>query len=131
MNKKTILLIILVAIISFVSGIVVKNVFEMVKLKTRTDTRIVNDVNRITNNEKPDQEKIESKEYIGKEKAKEIALKKANLKSSDVTFIKVESDMEKGIYIYEIEFRKDNREYSADIKADDGTILDWEEDFDN
>lgn len=77
--------------------------------------------------EKPVSDK--EKNIISKEKAKEIALEKANFKLSDVTFIKAEFDTENGTYVYEIEFKKGNKEYSAEIKADDGKIIDWEVDF--
>ena len=75
--------------------------------------------------------KSAEKAVIGKEKAKKIALDKANLKESEVSFVKIELDRDDGIWKYEVEFRKGLREYSADIKADDGKILDWEADFDD
>lgn len=82
--------------------------------------------------DKKDKEEIfKDKDFIGREKAKEIALKKANFKASDVTFIKVEIDNERGVYVYDIEFRKGNREYSAEIRAEDGKILNWETEIDD
>ena len=65
---------------------------------------------------------------IGVDKAKEIAAKKAGFAVSDVTFVKERLDIDNGIRQYEIEFIKDNTEYSADVSASDGTILDWDED---
>ena len=77
------------------------------------------------------QQKKEDTNWIGKEKAKEIVLEKSNLKLSDISFIKVDIDKENGIYVYDVELKKGNKEYSAEIKADDGTILDWEVDFED
>ena len=70
----------------------------------------------------------ESQGDIGIDKAKEIAAKKAGFAVSDVTFVKERIDIDNGIRQYEIEFIKDNTEYSADVSASDGTILDWDED---
>ena len=67
---------------------------------------------------------------IGIEKAKEIALKKAGLEAADVKFTEQSPDYEKGVKVYEIEFKKDRVEYSADIAAADGTIISWEVDND-
>jgi len=72
----------------------------------------------------------EEADFIGKDKAKALALKKAELKEEDVTFVKVELDRERGVYVYEVEFRKGFKEYNAEIKADDGTFVDWEVEFD-
>ena len=76
-------------------------------------------------------EVVNEKELIGKDKAKEIALKKAGLKEADVKFIKIELDRDDGIVVYEVEFKQGLKEFNADIKADDGKILDWEVDWDN
>ena len=70
-------------------------------------------------------------DFIGKEKAKEIALEKAGLNESDVVFEKVELDFDDGFYQYEVEFRKGKTEYSADIRADDGKIIEWDVDYDD
>ncbi len=64
------------------------------------------------------------------EKAKDIALKKAGLKESDVTFKKAKLDTEDGITVYEIEFTYGRTEYEAEINAADGTVLKWEIDED-
>lgn len=63
---------------------------------------------------------------IGKTKAKSIALKHADLKSSDVTFTKAKLDSDDGKTIYEIEFYKDNQEYDYDIDAKSGQILKYD-----
>ena len=68
---------------------------------------------------------------ITKEEAKTIALQKAGLKESDVRFVKVELDRERGIAVYDVEFNHGTKEYNAEIKAEDGTILEWDVDFDD
>ena len=50
---------------------------------------------------------------IGLEKAKSIALENAGLKSSQVTFRHAYQDYDDGIYVYEIEFVNNGREYDT------------------
>lgn len=80
---------------------------------------------------KPEKAVVDENKLIGVERAKEIALKKAGLKADDVSFRRVELDKDNRVQKYEVEFRKGNVEYEADIKADDGTILDWDVDLDD
>jgi len=70
-------------------------------------------------------------ETIGEEKAKKIALDKAGLNENEVDFIKIKFEKDDGIYIYEVEFKKGFTEYNADIKADDGKIIEWDIDLDD
>ncbi len=65
---------------------------------------------------------------ITADQAKAVALEKAGLTESEVTFIKVELDYDDGRRVYDIEFMKDTCKYSADILVSDGTIVAWEED---
>ena len=107
---------------------------KLIEIKDEKDFSTVTDADVIVttdkNNTKP--EKVyDDTGYIGKDKAKAIALDKAGLKESDVTFLKVEFDYDDGIYIYEVEFKKGLTEYSADIKGDDGSILEWDIDTDD
>lgn len=69
-----------------------------------------------------------SKNFIGEERAKEIALEKAALSASEVRFDRVELDLDDGVWRYEVEFRQGLTEYDADISATDGTILSWDVD---
>ena len=64
-----------------------------------------------------------SDDYIGKERAKEIALKHAGLKESDVRFEKVELDVDYDKTTYEIEFDYNYYEYEYEIDAHTGEIL--------
>lgn len=68
----------------------------------------------------------EKSKFIGEEKAKEIALKKANVTTESVIFDKVELEHDDGVWRYEVDFKKDTTEYDAEINAIDGSILKWE-----
>lgn len=67
---------------------------------------------------------------IGLDRAKEIALEKAGLSASDVTFTEAKPDYDDGRYVYDIEFRRGRTEYSAEILASDGTVISWDIDND-
>ena len=73
----------------------------------------------------PDKENL-----ISEDKAKEIALKEAGLKADEVTFSRTELEVDDGAWQYDIEFRKDTTEYSAEINATDGSFISWEVDND-
>lgn len=69
---------------------------------------------------------VDTNQFIGEEKAKEMVLSKAGFGADDVTFEKIELDKDDGAWVYEVDFRKDNTKYDAKVKADDGAILEWE-----
>lgn len=61
---------------------------------------------------------------ITEEKARTIALEHAGEKADEVTFLKLETDIEHDRTIYEVKFlTKDYRKYDYEILADDGTIM--------
>ena len=100
------------------------------KVENTADAMMGNDEkndNKIADNKNND---VDTSKFIGEEKAKTVALEKAGLKADEVKFQRVELDKDDGVWEYEIEFRKDNTEYEADIKAEDGTILNWDVDND-
>ena len=68
---------------------------------------------------------------ISEEKAKEIALNHANLKSDEVTFIKSNIEVDDGIEKYNIEFYHENKEYDYEINATDGSIIEYDFDVEN
>ncbi|MGN1118049.1 MAG: PepSY domain-containing protein, partial [Acutalibacteraceae bacterium] len=70
-------------------------------------------------------EKTSTETIISVDKAKEIALKKAGLKASDVRFVKAKLDIDDGIQVYEIEFISGSYEYEAEINAQSGIIIDF------
>ena len=67
----------------------------------------------------------EKSKFIGEEKAKEIALKKANVTTESVIFDKVELKNDDGVWRYEVDFKKNTTEYDAEINAIDGSIIKW------
>ena len=67
---------------------------------------------------------------ITKDEAKNIALKDAGVKAADVYGFEIEFDREKRYTKYEIEFNVGKTEYSYDIDAANGTILEREIDRD-
>lgn len=69
--------------------------------------------------------------YIDEQKAKSIALEHAKLNEQDVTFVKVQKDMDYNRQKYEIEFWKDNKEYDYEIDATTGEILSYDYDIEN
>lgn len=67
---------------------------------------------------------------IGIEAAKKVALKHAKLSVNQVTGLKAKQELEHGMWIYEVEFKKGRAEYDYEIQASNGKILDWECDRD-
>ena len=65
---------------------------------------------------------------ISSAEAEKIALKHAGLSASDVRMERTEYDLDDGVPVYEIEFRHGKWEYSYEIHAETGKILDWEKD---
>lgn len=71
------------------------------------------------------------KNYIGVDRAKEIALQNAGMLDSDVIFTETKLDYEDGIMVYEIEFTSGGYEYEYEINAKTGDIITSEKDFDD
>ncbi len=63
------------------------------------------------------------KAYIGRDRAKEIALSDAGVSESDVFDYEIEMEFEQGVMVYEIEFKCDGTEYDFDINAESGEII--------
>ena len=74
-------------------------------------------------------------QFIGGEKAKEIAFASAGVTATSVTNLEVELDCDDGILIYEVEFNAGRNEYEYDINAKDGNIvkssIDVNDDYDD
>ncbi|MCD7727079.1 MAG: PepSY domain-containing protein [Ruminococcus sp.] len=71
-----------------------------------------------------------SSSYISVSKAKQIALNKAGLSESQVTFEKAKLEEDDGIMVYEIEFKCSGIEYECTINALSGKILEYESEKD-
>lgn len=132
MRKRTA---VIIGIVSFIAGIIV-GVFSLcviqeLKVHLSPGFSIEADREKQQTSELPQENSIiSSSDFIGEDKAREIALEKAGLSASEVVFDRTELDFDDGIYRYEVEFRQGNTEYDADIKADDGTIISWDIDRD-
>lgn len=68
--------------------------------------------------------------YIGVDRAKEIALNHANLNESDVRFAKAKLENDDGRVEYEVEFYCGATEYDYTIDAVSGNIIEYDVDYD-
>ena len=67
-------------------------------------------------------------DYIGTERAKQIAFNRAGVSASQVKNLKVELDTDDGRAIYEIEFDANGYEYDVDVDAVNGNVVDFDKD---
>lgn len=81
--------------------------------------------------EAPKQTDSDDKNFIGVDKAKQIALAHAGFSEDEVRFTKSKLDRDDGRYEYEIEFRINGVEYEYEIDAKSGKILKHESERDN
>ncbi len=68
---------------------------------------------------------------IGKDAALNAALNHAGLKQTDVSFSKVEQDYEHSTMVYEVEFYYRGYEYSYEINAANGSVVEYEIELDD
>lgn len=68
---------------------------------------------------------------ISKEEALDIALKDAGVTKDSIRDYESELDRELGVLIYDIEFKSGDKEYSYEIHAENGTILDRDSEKEN
>lgn len=66
---------------------------------------------------------------VDREKAKEIALNHAGLKTENITGYKIELDRENGILYYDIEFDSAGYEYDYEVNAETGEIIKSQKDI--
>lgn len=140
MRKKYVLTVVVAVAFVFAAGIFAKDVVKIAKSEIReefTEKKLTAPTKKtkseaVVNNDNVEANQNEQKiEYIGEDRAKEIALEKAGFREEEVSFIKIELDRDNGILRYEVEFRQGFKEYSAEIKADDGQILEWDVEVDD
>ncbi len=79
--------------------------------------------NSSDNNSSSSNNKSSSANYIGEQKAKEIALKHAGVSESSAKELEAELDRENGTYIYDVSFKSSGYEYDYDINATTGEIV--------
>lgn len=65
---------------------------------------------------------------ITREEAMAIALEKAGVKEDEIRMEEFHIDRDDNRLVYEIEFRHENIEYSAEISVTDGRIVEWDVD---
>lgn len=75
-------------------------------------------------------QKATSSKFIEKDRAKEIALSHAGLSASEIREYQIELDYERGVAVYEIEFKSGAYEYDYYINAGTGAILKSEKGLD-
>ena len=63
-------------------------------------------------------------------RAKQIALSDAGLAEKDVSGLTVKTGTERGVKVYEVEFHVGRTEYSYDVDAASGEIVNWEKETD-
>ncbi len=73
---------------------------------------------------------VNKSQYIGKDKALEIALDKSGLDKSQISDYIVEFECDDGIITYDVEFYSGSVEYEFEIDATTGSILEYETDGD-
>lgn len=69
--------------------------------------------------------------YIGLEEARRIALERSGVSSADVRWEDREFDLDDGVPIYELEFTAGGYEYSCDVHAVTGKVLDYDAERDD
>lgn len=70
-------------------------------------------------------------QFIGKQNAKNIALKHAGISIKKVNFVTVRLDLRDNKFIYDIEFYSGNTEYDYEIDAVNGSILAYDFDIEH
>lgn len=68
-------------------------------------------------------------QYIGKARAKQIALDKAGVSASKADFRYVKLDSDDGVKVYEVKFYVGDFEYEVEINARTGAVRDYDKDF--
>ncbi len=86
-----------------------------------------NDMKQVGDVTDPDS-KVNTEDYIGFDRAKEIALDKAGISAEQAIFEEVSLDEENGIMVYEIEFKHQHIEYGVHINAVNGEIVKFNKD---
>lgn len=135
MKKKTVVILLVVVVIaSVLLGVVGARLLPGM---TSSDSPVKNhasDKNRddVTDysGDKNYKKAPESAEFIGDDKAKEIALERAGLTEADKPRVHVELDSDDGRWEYEVEIKHNGYEYDCEINAKTGEIIKWESEKD-
>lgn len=89
----------------------------------------------VQQNPQPAAEKQEAQaavpEVLTAAEAQAVALAHAGLTEAEVTGLRAEYDVERGIPEWEVEFRSGNMEYDYEIHGETGKILSWDKERDD
>lgn len=89
----------------------------------------INELNLIIGTAGAETEKVyatgnaSDKAYIGEMKAKDIAFADAGVNEADILFYEMDMDVERGVMVYEMDFKHGGYEYEYDIDAQNGDIV--------
>ncbi len=82
-------------------------------------------------NDDKDDDKLPIGQYISAENAKHIALAHSGVAAEGVVWEKAELEIERGIVIYEVEFKANGYEYEYEINATTGVIISQNKELDD
>ena len=89
----------------------------------------INELNLIIGTAGAETEKVyatgnaSDKAYIGEMKAKDIAFADAGVNGADIFVYEMDMDVERGVLVYEVDFKYGGYEYEYDIDAQNGDIV--------
>lgn len=66
---------------------------------------------------------VSDKSYIGTDAAKNAALNHAGLSESDIYALEIDMEWERGIMVYEVDFKTESYEYEYEINASTGEVV--------
>jgi len=72
----------------------------------------------------------EASELMTREEALSAALEHAKLDKADIRDVEIELDIEKGVKVWEVEFESGRNEYSYEINASTGAVIEFESESD-
>lgn len=87
------------------------------------------EVEEVKTEKSEDKAKTQKENYIGMDKAKNIAMNHAGVQASQVRWDDAEFDIDDGVPHYELEFDVGENEYEYDVHAVTGNIIKYEQDI--
>ncbi|MBE6551840.1 MAG: hypothetical protein E7665_06880 [Ruminococcaceae bacterium] len=80
--------------------------------------------------QRPSVPAAEASELMTREEALSAALEHAKLDKADIRDVEIELDIEKGVKVWEVEFESGRNEYSYEINASTGAVIEFESESD-
>ena len=141
MKKKTAILSVCAICAAGVAlGIVARGAFREMRKAPKSDVESGQEETMVSENtsdvsykdaKRPELKDVNTSEFITEDRAKEVALARAGLKASDVARVSAELDFDDGVWKYEVDFKHGGFEYDVDINAESGSVLKFEEEYDD